>query len=1005
VQKLVRGSAIPHHAETQRNAARGAALILFGDLETFSETPIQHGTYRYAEDSEIMLFPYAVDDGPVRVWDLTEGGAIPGDLEEALLFADKLVYHNSMFDRSVMRLAKNTTPLFRETGEQVERWHDTMAQALAHSLPGGLEKLCEVMKVSQDKQKLSSGKALIQLFCKPRPKNSKLRRATSETHPVEWAQFIEYATYDIHAMRELYRKLPAWNYSGEELALWHLDQRINDRGVCVDLDLAHAALATVDRAQKVLKNTAQEMTAGWLESATKRDKLLEYVLMEHGVQLPDLTKDTIERRINDPDLPQPLRELLAVRLMACTTSTAKYKAVARAVSSDGYLRGLLQFCGAGRTGRWSGRTFQPQNLMRPDMKQYEIDFGIEAIKAGAADLLYENAMRVCANAMRGVIVASKGKKLVIADLANIEGREAAWQAGEEWKLEAFREYDAGAGPDLYKLAYAKAFMVPHEKVNKSQRQIGKVCLSSGTRVLTDSGWKAIETILTSDKLWDGEEWIQHKGLLSQGRKSVLSLAALWLTPDHCVLSGMRWKEASVLKAKSTDHLRALATAAVLLPLPAIWSALWLGLRRLSFVVIAGGLSTLCLRLIFVAVAALGALSADEKQSSKSAGGNTPTPCRKQSTEQDCCKDSLRHGCVVPRRKIERGLTTGGEASACARNGYETAPLFSRTSGRFLGGIILLWRWTARTLTGIMSRVISVLSVRRKTTLTGEKCRSYRRKWTACEKQMQTYDLACAGPRKRFTVLSAAGPLIVHNCELMLQYEGGVGAFITGAASYGIDLDAMAEVALPTIPANVVQEAEGFYEWTIKQGRSTFGLGRETFLACDSLKRLWRMAHPGISSIWGELKAAVTQAIKRPGERTEAFGLRIVRDGAWLKIRLPSGRFLCYPSPQVSDEGQISYMGVNQYSRKWMRINTYGGRCFENVIQASARDVLAHNMALVESHGYRIVLSVHDELITEAPDSPEYNADHLSALMSTVPEWAEGLPLAAAGFESYRYRKE
>ena len=136
-----------------------------------------------------MLFPYAVDDGPVSVWDLTEGGAIPGDLEEALLFADKLVFQNSMFDRSVMRLAKNTTPLFKETGEQVERWHDTMAQALAHSLPGGLEKLCEVMKVAQDKQKLSSGKALIQLFCKPRPKNSKLRRATRETHPVEWAAF------------------------------------------------------------------------------------------------------------------------------------------------------------------------------------------------------------------------------------------------------------------------------------------------------------------------------------------------------------------------------------------------------------------------------------------------------------------------------------------------------------------------------------------------------------------------------------------------------------------------------------------------------------------------------------------------------------------------------------------------------------------------------------------------------------------------------------------------
>jgi DNA polymerase len=641
-------------------------MIFFGDLETYSETPIKHGTYRYAETSEIMLFSYAVDDDPVEVWDLTDGSEIPFDLAEALVFADKFVFQNSMFDRTVMRLATNTTPLFRKVGEQRKLWHDTMVQALAHSLPGGLEKLCEVMKVDQDKRKLATGKALIQLFCKPRKFSHRLRRedyaskkelmaaieeakarwvgrATRETHPVEWAEFVEYAAYDIHAMRELYHKLPAWNYKGGELALWHLDQKINDRGVCVDLDLVHSAIETVAKEQAVLKDTAQDMTAGWLESTTKRDKMLEYVLMEHGIDLPNLQKDTLERRINDPDLPEALRELLAVRLMASTSSTSKYKAVERGVSSDGCLHGLLQFDGAARTGRWSGRLFQPQNLFRPDMKQHDIEAGIVAIKEGCVDLVYENTMRVCANAMRGVIVARPGKKLVIADLANIEGRKAAWLAGEEWKLDAFREYDAGTGPDLYKLAYSKAFRVHHTEVTKKNRQIGKIL------------------------------------------------------------------------------------------------------------------------------------------------------------------------------------------------------------------------------------------------------------------------------------------------ELMLQYEGGVGAFITGAASYNIDLDDMAAGVLPSVPQNVVDEAIGFYEWTIKQRRSTFGLPRETFLACDSLKRLWRYAHPGIASIWGELKSAVTSAINKPGETFLVRSLRVRRDGAWLKIQLPSGRFLCYPSPQVSDTGQISYMGVSQYSRKWTRINTYGGKFFENCI--------------------------------------------------------------------------
>jgi DNA polymerase len=154
-----------------------------------------------------------------------------------------------------------------------------------------------------------------------------------------------------------------------------------------------------------------------------------------------------------------------------------------------------------------------------------------------------------------------------------------------------------------------------------------------------------------------------------------------------------------------------------------------------------------------------------------------------------------------------------------------------------------------------------------------------------------------------------------------------------------------------------------------------------------------------------LKEAVINAINRPGETFTARRLRIQRVGAWLKIQLPSGRFLCYPSPQVDEKGQISYMGVNQYSRQWSRIKTYGGKLFENITQAAARDVLAHNMPLVERHGYEIVLSVHDELITEAPDTSDYSVGVLCELMAMAPDWAEGLPLASAGFEGPRYKKD
>ena len=241
-------------------------------------------------------------------------------------------------------------------------------------------------------------------------------------------------------------------------------------------------------------------------------------------------------------------------------------------------------------------------------------------------------------------------------------------------------------------------------------------------------------------------------------------------------------------------------------------------------------------------------------------------------------------------------------------------------------------------------------------------------------------------------------------ELALGYEGGVGAFVTFAAAYGIDLEDLARKVLPVAPAWTIDEAGGFHDWTVKQKRPTFGLSRDAFVACDALKRAWRDAHSCISGYWSTLRGAAVQAVEWPGTTFPAGMLKARRDGNWLRIGLPSGRVLCYPSPQVA-EGVLSYCGVNQYSRKRGRLKTYGGKLFENVCQAVARDVMAHNMPLIEAAGYQIVLTVHDEVITEAPDAPEFNAQHLASLLAANPPWAPDMPLAAAGFEAYRYRKD
>ena len=231
----------------------------------------------------------------------------------------------------------------------------------------------------------------------------------------------------------------------------------------------------------------------------------------------------------------------------------------------------------------------------------------------------------------------------------------------------------------------------------------------------------------------------------------------------------------------------------------------------------------------------------------------------------------------------------------------------------------------------------------------------------------------------------------------------MGAFATFAAVYGIDLESLAVKVLPDAPKDIVEKAKNFLEWSNKTKRPKYELSDDVFVACDILKRVWRGAHPNIHGYWGRLKEAVVLAINTRGTKYETLGLTIKASKNWLLIKLPSGRSLCYPAPQLMEDA-ITYMGIDQFSRKWVRQYTHGGKLFENLCQAIARDIMAANMPLIEAAGYTTVLTVHDEIIAEAPDRSEFNAKHLASLLSAHPEWAPDIPLAAAGFETYRYRK-
>lgn len=446
-------------------------MRLFLDLETYSETPIKNGAHRYAEDAEILLVAWAWDDEPVVVWDCTGANgwaSMAPVLQQMIDRASEVVIHNSSFDRTVLRHCGVEVPLDKIT--------DTMVLALQHSLPGSLGQLCDVLGVDADKAKDKDGKKLIHLFTKPRPKNVKLRRATRETHPDEWQRFVEYARLDVDATRAIYGQLPRWNDSLSERHLWRLDQRINDRGVSVDTGLARSAIRAFERAGRSLAARTALLTGGKVKSATQRGALLDYLRDVHGVDPDDLTGGTVKKLL-DSDLSAEARELLQIRQQAAATSPAKYTALLGAVSSDGRLRGTVQFCGAARTGRDAGRIFQPQNLPRtPDWFDEEVqDITVRAFKADVEDLLWENVSDRCAMSVRGCLVAEGGSKLVIADLSNIEGRVLAWLAGEQWKIEAFEAYDRGEGPDLYKVTAGRILGKDPADITKDERQTqGKV---------------------------------------------------------------------------------------------------------------------------------------------------------------------------------------------------------------------------------------------------------------------------------------------------------------------------------------------------------------------------------------------------------------------------------------------------------------------------------------------------------------------------------------------------
>ena len=472
-------------------------MIVHLDFETFSSEPIQKvGAFKYVEspDFEIILCAYSADHGPVISLDLTtpEGNEAFNTTVKALLLAEDttVVAYNAIFEAlCIMRHFK-----IQGTPEFLGRFRCTMLHGQYCGLPAGLGAVGAAMGLPQDKQKDSVGKSLITYFCKPcKPTKTNGRRTRNLPHhdPEKWALFIDYNRQDVVAEMEIERRLSGFPVPEDVQRQWVLDQRINLRGVAVDLDLVDAALAMDAVNSDMLVREAQQISG--LENPNSVAQLRRWLEKELDEEVADLRKDTVSDLLGR-DLPnEDATRILEIRRDLGKASNKKYVAMAAAAGADGRLRGMMQFYGANRTGREAGRIVQPQNLPHDTVDHEEL--ARELVKSrdrGAVQWAYGSVPHTLSALIRTALVAAPGCVFVDADFSAIEARVIAWLAGEKWVLDVFRTHGK-----IYEATASQMFGIPMDLIKKGNpeyayRAKGKVATlalgyQGGTNALINMG--------------------------------------------------------------------------------------------------------------------------------------------------------------------------------------------------------------------------------------------------------------------------------------------------------------------------------------------------------------------------------------------------------------------------------------------------------------------------------------------------------------------------------------
>lgn len=505
--------------------------LLFVDIETYSGTDLKScGVHRYVEDPDfdIILIGYAYGDEPVTVVDLTFD-EFPPQLRQDLL--DKRytkVAHNAHFERTCLGE-------YLEEYMKPEQWYDTAVLASECGLPMSLENCGAALELNEDEAKMKVGKELISKFCKPckaTKKNGGRIRNLPEHDPKAWELFIEYNRRDVETERHIYNRLCKWRADFSEDRLWSIDQRINDKGIRVDVELAANAVAIGNAEKAELIEQAKVLTG--MANPNSTQQIIAWLEEQEGVKVPSLNKKAVADTVAKLTTAEAKR-FMELRAEFSKASTKKYDCILRAVSKDGHIKNTFQFAGAGRTGRWAGRLVQLQNL--PQNHMADLDVARQMVKDNAVDdftVMYPvNA--TLSELIRTTFIPEDGHRFIVADYSAIEARVIAWYADEEWRLETFRR-----GGDIYCASAEQMFKVPVKKhgINGELRQKGKIAelalgYGGGTNALKAFG---------ADKSMTEEEMADT---VDKWREASPKVVALWGSLEKAAITAIRTKGGAV----------------------------------------------------------------------------------------------------------------------------------------------------------------------------------------------------------------------------------------------------------------------------------------------------------------------------------------------------------------------------------------------------------------------------------------------------------------------------